>query len=97
MAKVTSKLQITIPKRLADQYGISPGDELQFVPAGDGIRLVPGKVLSPRELSPAERLRLFDEATVRQRAREQRLTLSGERPEKRDWTREELYTRGKPG
>ena len=96
MAKVTSKLQITIPKRLADQYGISPGDDVEFVPAGDGIRLVPGKVLATRVLSPAERLRLFDEATVRQRAREQRLPLSGEPPEKRDWTREELYTRGKP-
>ncbi len=46
MAKVTSKLQITIPKRLAQQYGIAPGDDVEFVPAGDGIRLVTGTSLS---------------------------------------------------
>jgi AbrB family looped-hinge helix DNA binding protein len=28
MAKVTSELQITIPKRIAEQHGISPGDQL---------------------------------------------------------------------
>ena len=27
MAKVTSKLQVTIPKRIADRYAIAPGDE----------------------------------------------------------------------
>jgi AbrB family looped-hinge helix DNA binding protein len=97
MAKVTSKLQITIPKRLAEQYRIAPGDDLEFVAAGDGIRLVVGQAPAVRELSPAERLRLFDEATARQRDREQHFAASGERPEHRDWTREELYTRGKPG
>jgi AbrB family looped-hinge helix DNA binding protein len=96
MAKVTSKLQITIPKRLAQQYGIAPGDDVEFVPAGDGIRLVTGTSPLMRELSVEERLRLFDEATARQRAHEQHLTLSGEPPAERDWTREELYTRGKP-
>jgi AbrB family looped-hinge helix DNA binding protein len=96
MAKVTSKLQITIPKRLAEQYRIEPGDDIEFVPAGDGIRLVPRRVPMARELSAEERLRLFDEATARQMAREQSLAVSGERPAARDWTREELYTRGKP-
>jgi len=96
MAKVTSKLQITIPKRLAEQYRIAPGDDVEFVPAGDGIRLVPAKSPGVRELSAEERLRLFDEATARQRAREQHFTVAGERPAARDWTREELYTRGKP-
>ena len=47
MAKVTSKPQITLPKRLADEHGIVPGDELRFesiagvirmVPAGDSLR-----------------------------------------------------------
>ena len=28
MAKVTSKLQLTLPKAIADQYKIRPGDEL---------------------------------------------------------------------
>jgi AbrB family looped-hinge helix DNA binding protein len=96
MAKVTSKLQITIPKRLAEQYRIEPGDDIEFVPAGDGIRLVPGRAPVVRELSAEERLRLFDEATARQRAREQQLPSSGERPAARAWTRDELYTRGKP-
>jgi len=53
----------------------------------------PGKAPVVQELSADERLRLFDEATARQRAREQQLTSSGERPAARDWTREELYTR----
>jgi AbrB family looped-hinge helix DNA binding protein len=32
MSKVTSKLQITIPKALAERYGIHPGDEIDFEP-----------------------------------------------------------------
>ena len=39
MAKVTSKLQLTVPKAIADQYGIKPGDELEWVPAGESIRV----------------------------------------------------------
>ncbi|MEK7258043.1 MAG: SUMF1/EgtB/PvdO family nonheme iron enzyme, partial [Bacteroidota bacterium] len=31
MAKVTSKLQVTVPKIIADQYGIRPGDEIEWV------------------------------------------------------------------
>ena len=34
MAKVTSKRQLTVPKFIADQYGIKPGDQLDWVPAG---------------------------------------------------------------
>ena len=34
MAKVTSKLQVTVPKAIADHYGIRPGDEIQWIPAG---------------------------------------------------------------
>ena len=29
MPRITSKLQITIPKRLAEQVGLGPGDEVQ--------------------------------------------------------------------
>jgi AbrB family looped-hinge helix DNA binding protein len=39
MAKVTRKLQVTLPKAIAEQYGIRPGDELDCVPAGDSIRI----------------------------------------------------------
>ena len=41
MAKVTSKLQVTIPKALAERYGIRPGDEIDWEPAGQFIRVVP--------------------------------------------------------
>jgi bifunctional DNA-binding transcriptional regulator/antitoxin component of YhaV-PrlF toxin-antitoxin module len=59
MAKVTSKLQVTVPKVLAERYAIRPGDEIEWVPARDSIRVVPagrGRVVE----SPAERLRRFD-------------------------------------
>ena len=97
MPKVTSKLQITLPKRLAEQYRIAPGDEIEFVAAGDAIRLVPGG--APRTggtLSREERLRLFDEATARQRAREAQRPRPSATPAARDWSREDLYDRGKP-
>ncbi|MGH7844250.1 MAG: AbrB/MazE/SpoVT family DNA-binding domain-containing protein, partial [Candidatus Binatia bacterium] len=35
MSKVTSKLQVTIPKDIAEAYGIQPGSEIHWVPAGD--------------------------------------------------------------
>lgn len=92
---MTSKLQVTIPKRLADQYGIAPGDEIEFSSAGDGIRLMPARARVAVGISPAERLRLFDEATVRQEEREKNRTLPTEAPA-RDWSREDLYSRGKP-
>jgi len=94
MAKVTSKLQLTIPKRLAEQYGIAPGDEVDLQPAGDIIRLIPPGRSGVNRLSYEERLRLFDEATARQREREKSMRLPAEAPTKRDWRREDLYDRG---
>lgn len=94
MAKVTSKLQITIPKALADEYGIAPGDHIEFQAAGQAIRIVPQKTPSGSSLSLEERLRLFDAATARQREREASKTLPDHPPKKRDWKREDLYTRG---
>ena len=92
MGKVTSKLQVTVPKALADRYGIEPGDEIEWEAAGDVIRVVPSPRAGVRDLST--RRRLFDKATERQRAREQ----GGARTEATDrgWTREELYDRGRP-
>ena len=95
MAKVTSKLQVTIPKAIARQYGIEPGDQIEFRPAGTEIRVVPPRVERKR-LSKAERLRLFDEARVRQREREKTMTVTVLPGQGRGWTREELYTRGTP-
>lgn len=93
MAKVTSKLQITIPKRIAEQYGISPGDEIEFVPSAEGVRLVPAGSRVQARLTREERLRLLDAAAARQREREKGMSLpdSG-----RSWKREDLYTRGQP-
>jgi AbrB family looped-hinge helix DNA binding protein len=96
MAKVTSKLQVTIPKHIADEYGIAPGDEIDFVPAGDSIRVILPRQRPRSMLSLEERLRLFDESTQRQCEREKHMVLPKEPPAERDWRREDLYTRGKP-
>jgi len=97
MAKVTSKLQVTIPKSLADKYGIRPGDELDWVPAGEAIRVAPARPAA-HEPDLETRLRLFDEATERQRERASKLSSDGrlntKEPVDRGWKREDLYTRG---
>ena len=97
MSKVTSKLQVTIPRRIAEQFSIKPGDEIDFVGTAEGLRVVTSARPDATALSVAERLRLFDEATERQRRRQARMKLPGEPRAERGWTREELYTRGKPG
>ena len=90
MAKVTSKLQVTIPKAIADRYSIAPGDELEWVPAGDAVRVVPAK-LQRAKPKTAARLKLFDAATERQRQRE--FARPQAEVAHRGWTREELYDR----
>ncbi len=71
MSKVTSKLQVTIPKSIADAGQIRPGTEIEFLKAADGIRIVsPGNRAAPSRLSAKERLALFDAATRRQAARD---------------------------
>ena len=88
MAKVTSKLQITVPKRLAQKFGIKPGDEIEWQATGDAIRIVPSPI---PKASIEDRLRLFEQATARQKERERLRPLPPE-PD-RGWTREELYER----
>lgn len=90
MAKVTSKLQVTVPKALASAHGIKPGDEIEWSSAGETIRILPAG--SRRQvLDTAARLRLFDLATARQRQRRRRALNA----EGRGWTREELYERAR--
>lgn len=92
MSKITSKLQLTLPKAIADRYGIRPGDEVTWTVSEDTIRLVPAKKKEPT-ISAAQRLRLFDRATERQEERNaQRRAADGK---DRGWTREELYDRGR--
>ena len=97
MSKVTSKLQVTLPKALANQLGIKPGDEIHWELAGDAMRVVPkSKTRSLKKEDPSFRLRLFDRATRRQRQRETALDSELRRTadKGRGWTRENLYTRG---
>ncbi len=93
MARVTSKLQVTVPKVLAEQFGIRPGDEIEWQAAGGAIRIVRAG-LRPAPLSAAERARLFDRATARQRRRQSDRGRS-KRPRTRGWTRADLYRRGR--
>ena len=88
---MTSKLQVTIPKAIAARYGIEPGADVEWLPAGEAIRVVPASAhltAAGRE----RRLELFDAATERAavRARDQQRT----RPSDRGWARDDLYDRG---
>lgn len=93
MSKVTRDLEVKVPEDVARLYGIKPGDEIEWQPEGDGIRLVLSS--NEKRLTVEERLKLFDESVRRQREREQRRGPV-EPAEERDWTREELYDRGYP-
>ncbi len=92
MAKVTSKLQVTIPKAIAERYAIAPGQEVEWLQAGDAIRVVPQGALR-RALDSRGRVELFDRATDRQRAREPGRGVERGVDGGRGWTREELYER----
>jgi AbrB family looped-hinge helix DNA binding protein len=103
MAKVTSKLQLTVPKAIADRYGIRPGDNLDWIPAGDAIRVVRSRPDKRQGRTISERLALFDQATERQRRREANPDVPdipakvGWKPHEieRGWRREDIYTRGR--
>jgi AbrB family looped-hinge helix DNA binding protein len=98
MAKVTSKLQVTIPKAIATRHGIEPGDDVEWADAGDAIRLEPVEKRSLRRVTVEDRLKWFDDATERQRLRESAAPIAAAPLEAdRGWTREELYSRGSPG
>ena len=100
MPKVTSKLQLTVPKAIADQYGIRPGDELQWMAAGEVIRVIPANKSAEHEQSPSleQRLELFDKATHRQQKRQaaRPKSAANRRTGDRGWKREDLYERGFP-
>jgi len=99
MPKVTSKLQLTFPKAIADQYGIRPGDELEWIPAGESIRveLVRRKAKAGQQLTAEERVALFDANMERvdrlqaEQLKEARESNAPSMREKHGWTREELY------
>ena len=55
MAKLTSKGQVTIPKRVRDYLGLKPGSTVQFEVRGDGQVLL--KTDEPGPPGPADRIR----------------------------------------
>jgi len=97
MSKVTHKLQVTLPTKLAKQLKIKPGDEIGWEMTGDAVRLRPAAPKrSAKTKKPSHQLRLFDQASRRQRQREKSLdpTLIGTAKAGRGWKREQLYSRG---
>jgi len=92
MTRITGKFQITLPKRLVDAYDIKVGDEVELVAAGETIAIVPARAKKD-VLVPEDRLRQFDQAGERQRARERARSLPWAK--NRGWKREDLYTRGR--
>ena len=96
MSKVTSKLQVTLPKAVADQFDIRPGDEIEWEPAGDVIRVLPPGAAQAAP-DTEQRLRTFDAATRRQAERQAGSRQRPKAASDRGWTREELYLRGGAG
>jgi len=90
MSKVTSKLQVTIPKAVAERFGIRPGDDITWRSAGDTIRIITDVSRQPDTVE--RRLEVFDRATERQAERNRRRPPTP--TTSRGWTREELYERG---
>ena len=87
MAKVTSNLQVTVSKALV----VRPGDDVDWTFSGNSLQETPSK--EPRQVLDREtRLRLFDQATDRQRRRQRdaRVTPADGN---RGWSREDLYDR----
>jgi bifunctional DNA-binding transcriptional regulator/antitoxin component of YhaV-PrlF toxin-antitoxin module len=92
MAKVTSKYQVTMPRTIAEKYHIRPGDDIDWVAAGEVICIIPpGKQVSPKDRE--SRLRLFDQATEHHRRRPS--ARKTQRPPDKGWRREDLYKRGR--
>jgi AbrB family looped-hinge helix DNA binding protein len=50
-ARITSQGQITVPKGVRDQLGLSAGDEVEFEPSGDTFLLKPRKRRSVLEFA----------------------------------------------
>jgi bifunctional DNA-binding transcriptional regulator/antitoxin component of YhaV-PrlF toxin-antitoxin module len=90
MAKVTSKLQVTLPKTLATRFEIHPGDDITWEAAGDVIRVIPARHQTASD-DRNSRLRWFDLATKRLR---RHASHPVKEPSDRGWTREDLYGRG---
>jgi bifunctional DNA-binding transcriptional regulator/antitoxin component of YhaV-PrlF toxin-antitoxin module len=86
VGKITSKLQVTLPKHLADEYGLKPGDSVEWEAYGEALRVLPPRK-TPPPMTTTDRLKLFDAATRRLKA----VRRPTRRPATRGWSREDLY------
>ena len=89
---MTSKYQVTVPRKIAERYNIRPGDNIDWAEAGEVIRVIP-QARQETASDPGTQLRLFDQATERQRKRAQ--STPARIPRNRGWKREDLYERGR--
>ena len=81
---------MSIPKALAEQLRIEPGDDVAWRIAGHELRVSPAK--KERVLTAEQRLALFDASTRRQTSRNRgRRSASPNR----GWSREDVYDRGR--
>lgn len=44
LVKITSKRQVTFPKRVLDELGVGPGDRLELLEGPDGYTLRPRRI-----------------------------------------------------
>ena len=86
-SKVTSKLQVTVPKAVAEEAGIAPGDVLWW--EANGPVLVARPVSKPR-MTPNEIAASFAATEERLRRKWEGVDV-GPPPTERGWTREDLY------
>ncbi|HVA11793.1 MAG TPA: AbrB/MazE/SpoVT family DNA-binding domain-containing protein [Stellaceae bacterium] len=49
MTKMTTKGQVTIPKRVRDRLGLKPGCNIDFDVEGERILLMPATKLTPKQ------------------------------------------------
>ena len=88
VSKVTSKLQVTIPKAIADRFGIEPGGKIVWEVAGGSLRVAgTGRA---RQLDAPERERLFRESIRASRVQEG-AAINAAAAAKRGWTWDDLY------
>ena len=92
---MTSKLQVTLPKAIAEQLGINPGDEIDWEIAGEVLWVIPVAKRRREKSDASIRLRFFDQTTQRQRKRDSTIDplLIRNARSGSGWTREDLYSR----
>lgn len=96
MSIVTDDLKVAIPEAIAEQYGITPGSDVEFVAAGEELHMV---VSAPRpaaaqrtDLGAEERVQRFDNWLAETRALVRPADPDRDPADTgRDWTRADLY------